>query len=105
VESDSGRVRVTVQDFGAGISETDLPHIFKRFYRADRARNGGGHGLGLALAQTIARSHGAAIDVQSTEGSGSVFEVTFPARDGTRVSDPPDRNYRNVVSSESSAEV
>jgi signal transduction histidine kinase len=78
---DRERLCVTVQDFGSGISEADLPHIFKRFYRADRARNGGGHGLGLALAETIARAHSAAIDVRSTEGAGSVFEVTFPTRE------------------------
>ncbi len=80
VTVDRERLRVTVQDFGAGISETDLPHIFKRFYRADRARNGGGYGLGLALAESIASAHGAAIEVQSTEGTGSVFQVVFPAR-------------------------
>jgi signal transduction histidine kinase len=72
------RLSVKIQDFGVGISETDLPHIFKRFYRADRARNGGGHGLGLALAESIAQAHGALIEVQSVEGSGSTFQVVFP---------------------------
>jgi signal transduction histidine kinase len=81
VAVDRARLCVSVQDSGAGISQSDLPHIFKRFYRADRARNGGGHGLGLALAETIARAHGATIEVQSTEGAGSVFQVIFPMRE------------------------
>ncbi|MGH9593097.1 MAG: sensor histidine kinase, partial [Bryobacteraceae bacterium] len=81
VTIDPERLCVKVQDFGAGIGEADLPHIFKRFYRADRARSGGGHGLGLALAETIARAHAAAIEVQSTEGAGSIFQVMFPARE------------------------
>jgi signal transduction histidine kinase len=75
-----GRVVVTVRDFGTGILETDLPHIFERFYRADRARSGGGHGLGLPLAETIARAHDARIEVASTEGHGSTFRVVFPLR-------------------------
>jgi signal transduction histidine kinase len=72
---------VTIEDSGVGISKSDLPHIFERFYRADRARSGGGHGLGLSLAKSIARVHGASIDVQSTEGVGSRFRVDFAARD------------------------
>jgi signal transduction histidine kinase len=74
------RVAVSVENFGAGISQNDLPHIFKRFYRADRVRGGGGYGLGLSLAQSIARSHGAVIEARSGEGS-TVFEVTFPFRE------------------------
>jgi two-component system heavy metal sensor histidine kinase CusS len=74
------RVTVSVENFGTGISPSDLPHIFKRFYRADRARGGSGYGLGLSLAQSIARSHGAEIVARSGEGS-TVFEATFLLRD------------------------
>lgn len=81
VESSESQVAVSVQDFGAGISESDLPHIFTRFYGVDRSRTGGGHGLGLSLARSIARLHGASIDVQSTEGAGCTFQVHFAARD------------------------
>ena len=81
VESTESRVAVSIQDFGVGIRESDLPNIFQRFYRADGARTGGGHGLGLSLAKSIARVHGASIEVHSTEGVGSLFEVSFTARD------------------------
>ncbi|HEY2845899.1 MAG TPA: ATP-binding protein [Bryobacteraceae bacterium] len=81
VEDSAASVSVSIEDFGVGIRESDLPHIFKRFYRADRARSGGGHGLGLSLAKSIARVHGASIEVHSTEGAGSTFRVNFAARD------------------------
>jgi heavy metal sensor kinase len=81
VESIDSRVLVTIEDFGVGISENDLPHIFERFYRADQARTGAGHGLGLSLAKDITRVHGASIEVQSTAGAGSRFTVVFAARD------------------------
>jgi heavy metal sensor kinase len=77
----NGGILVSVEDFGEGIGENDLPHIFKRFYQADRARNAGGHGLGLSLAQNIARAHGVEIDVRSTLGKGTTFLVIFPERD------------------------
>jgi signal transduction histidine kinase len=73
---------VAVRDFGSGIGAADLPHIFQRFYRANQARTDTGHGLGLSLAATIARVHGARIEVQSAEGEGSTFSVTFPRRAG-----------------------
>jgi signal transduction histidine kinase len=75
-----GLVSASVEDFGEGISETDLPHIFKRFYQADRGRSG--HGLGLSLAESIARAHGVEIDVRSALGKGTIFRVVFPERDG-----------------------
>ena len=73
-------VTIAVRDSGIGIPATDLPHIFQRFYRADKARSEGGYGLGLSLAATIAQLHGATIDAQSTEGQGSLFTVAFPSR-------------------------
>ncbi|HLH38051.1 MAG TPA: ATP-binding protein [Bryobacteraceae bacterium] len=77
---DDSRVMVEVEDSGVGIDAADMPHIFKRFYRADRARGGGGYGLGLSLAESIAKAHGAEIEVRSRVGEGSVFRVKFPAR-------------------------
>ncbi len=74
-------VTVSVENCGKGISKSDLPHIFKRFYRADRARGGEGYGLGLSLAQSIARAHGAVIEVRSAEGALTTFDVAFPARE------------------------
>lgn len=72
------QVRISIEDFGAGIGELDLPHIFKRFYRVDPARTGEGHGLGLSLAESIAKAHGATIEVESSPGRGSRFEVVLP---------------------------
>jgi signal transduction histidine kinase len=80
VESTDTQIGIEIQDFGCGIRESDVPHIFKRFYQADPSRNDGGHGLGLALAEKIVRAHHAEIVVRSVEGAGSTFRVTFMAR-------------------------
>lgn len=85
VDSRDSQISVTIHDFGVGISEADLPHIFKRFYQADRARSSGGHGLGLSLAESIAHVHGAVIEVSSREGHESIFRVVFPARSANRI--------------------
>jgi heavy metal sensor kinase len=76
-----GLVSAVVQDFGEGIEETHLPHIFQRFYQADPSRSGGGHGLGLSLAESIAHRHGAKIEVTSARGKGTTFRLTFSERD------------------------
>lgn len=73
-------ILLEVQDNGIGISEAELPHIFKRFYRADRARstNTGGMGLGLPIVQKIVEAHHGIIEVDSVPGRGSVFRVFLP---------------------------
>lgn len=86
VGSAGGRASLVVEDTGIGIEAADLPHVFERFYRADAARTrqdssprSGGAGLGLAIARWIAEAHGAAINLQSSPGTGTRASVTFPA--------------------------
>ena len=71
---------VLIEDSGIGISTEDLPHIFERFYRADKARTRdiGGTGLGLSIAKWIADAHQAILNVESAPDQGSTFRVTFP---------------------------
>jgi two-component system, OmpR family, heavy metal sensor histidine kinase CusS len=84
-----GLISAGVEDFGNGIGESELPHIFKRFYQADPSRSAGGHGLGLSLAQSIAQAHGAEIDVCSSRGKGSIFRVKFRERDAQTSTSAP----------------
>ena len=83
VRADGGTALLEVSDNGAGISAQALPHVFERFYRADKARsrNSGGAGLGLAIAKAICTAHGAEITVSSQEGHGSCFTVELPLLD------------------------
>jgi two-component system phosphate regulon sensor histidine kinase PhoR len=73
-------VTVSVADTGIGISKEDLPHIFERFFKADKSRSGSGTGLGLAIAKHIVQAHGGSIWVQSEEGKGSTFSFSLPLR-------------------------
>jgi heavy metal sensor kinase len=78
VSESEAQVVVAVKDTGIGISHTDLPRIFERFYRCDQSRSLAGIGLGLSLARAIARAHGGDITVTSTPNQGSTFTVTLP---------------------------
>jgi signal transduction histidine kinase len=73
------KCRVEVEDSGGGIAQEDLPHVFERFFRGDKARAVGGNGLGLALAKRIVDLHGGRIAVASGPGQGSTFTVDIPA--------------------------
>lgn len=78
------RAVLTVADTGIGIPEEDLPHIFSRFYRVDKARSreAGGSGLGLSIVRDAAELYGGSIEVRPNHPRGTVFEVTFPAFEG-----------------------
>ena len=77
LESRGAEQVAVVNDTGAGIAPEDVPHIFRRFYRADVNRSDSGHGLGLSLAASIATAHQATIQVESEPGSGSSFRIHF----------------------------
>ncbi|MFI6703732.1 sensor histidine kinase [Streptomyces sp. NPDC050509] len=76
-----GEVAVEVSDTGTGIPAADVPHVFDRFWRAEKSRNRstGGSGLGLAIVLKLAEAHGGTASVVSTEGEGSVFTLRLPA--------------------------
>lgn len=80
LEARGADLRIRIADTGAGISPEAAPHVFERFYRADKARSrqDGGFGLGLAIVKWIAESHAGAVDFASQPGSGTTFTVTLP---------------------------
>ena len=71
---------VEVQDRGMGVPPAELPHIFERFYRVDKARSRrqGGSGLGLAIAKSIVEAHGGRISAESVLGRGTTMRITLP---------------------------
>ena len=77
---DGGHVQIWVRDTGSGIAPEHLPHIFERFYRADKARSRaeGGVGLGLSICRWIAEAHGGYISVESVPGRDATFTVRLP---------------------------
>ena len=80
LQRNDGYAVAEVRDTGIGIAETDLPNVFERFYRADKARSreSGGVGLGLSIGRWITEVHAGTIEVQSSQGRGSVFQIRLP---------------------------
>jgi two-component system phosphate regulon sensor histidine kinase PhoR len=75
---DNGSIITQVSDTGIGISKEDLPHIFERFFKADRSRSTSGTGLGLAIAKHTIQAHGGKVWVRSELGKGSTFGFSLP---------------------------
>ena len=80
---EGGEAVLTVEDTGIGIPDEDIPHIFDRFYRVDKARSraSGGSGLGLSIVHGAVEAHGGTISVERRETVGTRFTVRFPALD------------------------
>jgi signal transduction histidine kinase len=82
VKQEETFIIVIIRDFGWGIPEKDLPYIFDRFYRVDKARNSHkpGNGLGLTIVKEVIHAHGGKIDVTSKLGEGTTFTIYLPIR-------------------------
>lgn len=83
---------IEVTDTGTGIGPDELPHVFDRFWRAEksRSRQTGGSGLGLAIVRQLAHAHGGTVTATSRPGHGAVFTLRLPRTDGT---DGGDRHW------------
>jgi two-component system phosphate regulon sensor histidine kinase PhoR len=81
-ENSADWLEITVRDTGIGIPKEEIPNLFQRFYRVDKARSRrtGGSGLGLAICDLVVQLHHGKIDVESQVGVGSTFRITLPKR-------------------------
>lgn len=81
---DGEMAAITVRDNGPGIPQSDLPHVFERFYRVhkDRSREAGGSGLGLSIVKHLTQAHGGRVAAESVLGQGAVFRLAWPVAVG-----------------------
>ena len=97
----SGRFAIIlIKDTGIGIPEDQIPHVFDRFWRADKARSRreGGTGLGLSIVKAIAKSHGGKVSVTSEVGVGSCFQVKLPLMNSPSTQEKKSSTKANSVS-------
>ncbi|AST07052.1 two-component sensor histidine kinase [Anoxybacillus flavithermus] len=82
VYEENGKANIVIQDFGIGIPQEDIPYVFRRFYRVDKARSRkqGGNGLGLSIAKRLIEKYDGTISIESKEGEGTKVIVTFPVK-------------------------
>jgi|HigsolmetaGSP12D_1036236.scaffolds.fasta_scaffold00740_10 signal transduction histidine kinase len=102
LEQEDRWAKVSVTDNGIGVSADDLPHLFERFYKADKSRNreSGGSGLGLSIVRKIVDMHAGTIDVASVLGEGTTFTVRMPLRQNAAESaSAPGRSPRDAAHS------
>ena len=91
-------VRIWVRDTGLGIPPDDLPRLFERFYRVDKARSRelGGTGLGLAIVKHLVRGQGGDVTVDSVMNQGSTFSFTLPIHDIGQPDETPAQSQLSV---------
>ena len=79
-KTSNAQAKITIIDTGIGMEQTELPHIFERFYRTEdsRSRKSGGSGIGLSIVQDLIKLHQGSISVESKIGSGTIFHLFFP---------------------------
>ena len=80
LEKSGTKTTFAVRNFGSTVKKEDLPHLFERFYRADKSRSGGGVGLGLAIAKNIADLHGGSVWVEESSEKGTTIAVELPVQ-------------------------
>jgi heavy metal sensor kinase len=79
ISEEKNQAKVIISDTGIGIPKDELPRIFERFYRINKARNQGGFGLGLSIAKSIVEAHRGIIEVESELDKGTTFKISLPS--------------------------